>query len=481
MTRHRRPNILIVMSDEHARRVAGCYGDDIVKTPNIDRLAAQCIVFDAAYTPSPICVPARAALATGRPIHETGHWDNAHPYDGTPRGWMHVLSEAGFTVESVGKLHFRDNEADTGFSHQSVPMHVVDGIGDVSGSIRNPPPLRPGSRKLAEKIGPGESDYTHYDRQVRDAAIARLKTASEDGEDGLVLFVSFVAPHFPLIAPQEFYDLYTDAEIVPREVVPGESANHPWLKTLRSSYAYDNFDEAKVRKALRSYYGLVSFLDDNIGSVLQALDSSNLSDNTSVLYFSDHGDNLGERGMWGKSTFFEESAGVPLMMRPAAYFTPKRVSTPVCLTDIYPTVLDLVGLDNNNSSGHISLKKIAAEETFSQRAVFSQYHAAGSPSAGYMVRRGRYKYIHYVGFAPQLFDLELDPHETQDLGTSSTHKDILTAMKTELYRFVDPEQINGQALQAQAKLVATHGGVEQINKAASTFSGTPAPQNLAST
>lgn len=472
----KRPNILIVMSDEHSRRVAGCYGDTNVKTPNLDRLAKQSIVFDAAYTPSPICVPARAALATGLPIHKTGHWDNAHPYAGSPRSWMHTLSDDGFTVESIGKLHFRDREANVGFCHQALPMHVVNGKGDVSGSIRNPPPLREGSRKLAEKIGPGETDYTRYDRQVRDAAVARLKKAAADDEDGLVLFVSFVAPHFPLIAPKEFYDLYADVEFAPREVEPGPSANHEWLKTMRSSYAYDNFDDARRQTALRSYYGLVSFLDDNIGTVLDELDTSPLMANTSVLYFSDHGDNLGERGMWGKSTFFEESAGVPLMLRPAKTSVTKRVKTPVCLTDIFPTLLDLAGLDDPEPDGRCSLLDVANDDAHSQRSVLSQYHAAGSPSGGYMIRRGQYKYLYYVGFAPQLFDLGKDPHETSDLGTSLDHEDIRAAMKKELYRLVDPERVNEQAHLAQAKLVALHGGAQQISQAAKNFSGTPAPE-----
>ena len=467
-----RPNILILMSDEHARRVMGAYGDDIVQTPNLDRLAAQSMVFDAAYTPSPICVPARAAIATGKPIHETGHWDNAHPYEGTPESWGHVLAREGYRVESIGKLHYRGTDADTGFAKQTLPMHVTGGIGDLTGSIRTPPPLRAGSRKLAERLGPGESDYTRYDRAVRDAAITRLELAAATGEDGLVLLVSFVAPHFPLIAPKEFYDLYANVPLAPRMSHPDKAAQHPWLKALRNSYAYDNFDDEKRTRALRSYYGLVSFLDDNIGAVLGALESSGRAPDTSVLYFSDHGDNLGERGMWGKSTFFEDSVGVPLMIRPARSFTPRRVTTPVSLTDIHATLLDIADTEKTGI-GESLLPLVDGSDA--GRAVLSQYHAAGAPTGAYMLRRGSFKLIHYDGYPPQLFNLSEDPFERTNLAGSPEAAGDLQRLTRCLFDLLDPAATSRQALSAQSELLRKHGGSNQIQNRDSGFSGTPVP------
>jgi choline-sulfatase len=472
----KRPNILILMSDEHARRVMGTYGDPIVKTPHLDQLAKGSIVFDAAYTPSPICVPARAALATGKDIHEIGCWDNAHPYEGTPESWAHILRDKGFTVESIGKLHYRDELKDTGFSKQHIPMHVADGIGDLTGSFRSPPPHRKGSRTLAENLGAGETSYTHYDRAVRDAAIARLDRAAAANEHGLVLLVSFVAPHFPLIAPEHFFDLYANTPMAPRDARPTDAAQHPWLKALRASYDYDNFDETRREIALRSYYGLVSFLDDNIGQVLRALAETGRSETTSVIYMSDHGDNLGERGMWGKSTFFEESCGVPLIVRQAGKTNSQRCKTPVSLTDVFPTILDLAGHPEPAQLHRRSLLQIAKQPNDPDRVALSQYHAAGSPSAAYMLRQHHWKYVHYEQFDPQLFDLGADPFERENLAGLPSQRLRVGEFERLLSARLDPKKTDQKARKAQHELLAAFGGANAVLQRGSKFIATPAPR-----
>lgn len=448
-------NQLILMSDEHARRVMGCYGDPIVQTPHLDALAKRGIRFTQAYTPSPICVPARAAIATGRPIHETGHWDNAHPYEGEPRSWAHVLRERGERVVSIGKLHFRDELCDTGFSDQILPMHVENGVGDVAGSIRSPLPVRQQSRAMAANLGPGESAYTRYDRDICRAACTWLQANGGD-ENGWTLLVSFVSPHFPLIAPQDFYDLYRDADLYPSCPTPDTVAEHPWLTALRGSYVYDNFDDDRRHEALRNYYGLVSFLDANIGEVLSALESSGAAGDTDILYFSDHGDNLGERGMWGKSTFFEESVGVPLLYAPADE-TVGVCDTPVCLTDLFATLTE-----PDHHAGH--LLSHANQKVTWDRPVLSQYHAAGSQAGAFMLRLGRYKLCYYVGEAPQLFDLEADPQERVNLAALSDHQEKLAHLKKVLTQMLGqtPEAIDARAKASQAALIAAHGGADAV-------------------
>lgn len=473
-----RPNILVLMSDEHARRVMGAYGDTVVQTPNLDRLAEQSLVFDAAYTPSPICVPARAALATGYDIHEIGCWDNAHPYEGDPTSWAHLLRDAGFAVETIGKLHYRDAVCDTGFSRQILPMHVADGIGDLTGSIRQPPPFRPGSRKLAETLGPGETEYTQYDRAVRDAAIARIRQAAKEDEDGLVLFVSFVAPHFPLVAPEEFYAFYADTQLAPRQATVDAAASHPWLEALRKSYAYDNFDDARRQEALRSYYGLVSFLDDNIGQILATLADTGRDTNTSVIYLSDHGDNLGERGMWGKSTFFEDSVGIPLMIRPMGQGMQSRCRTPVSLIDFLPTILELAEIrPQGRNPNALSLLQTGSAAYNPERAVLSQYHAAGSSSGAFMLRQGRHKYIHYQGFSPQLFDLFEDAQEVRNLASDPNSHDKLRYFDAQLRRYIDPDATNRDAMADQQILLERHGGPTTVMENRGSFSATPAPRS----
>ena len=165
-------NQLILMSDEHTRKVLGCYGNTVVRTPNLDRLAARGTRFENAYTPVPICVPARATFATGQYGHQTGHWDNATPYYGEPNSWGHHLQSAGIEVGSIGKLHFRNVEDQVGLDFQEIPMHVLNGVGDVLGCVREPLPKRWKSRAMAEKIGAGETNYTEYDRDIAERSAA---------------------------------------------------------------------------------------------------------------------------------------------------------------------------------------------------------------------------------------------------------------------------------------------------------------------
>src|SRR4051812_47222605 len=174
-----RRNVVVIMSDEHDPRIMGCSGHPFVKTPNFDALASRGTRFPNAYTPSPICVPARAAFATGLRVHQIRHWDNAMPYFGAQRGWGHVLQDHGIRVESIGKLHYRAEEDPAGFDKEHVPMHVVGGHGMVWASIRDPYIVKQnGKRMLGDRVGPGESAYTSYDRSVTARAVEWLQDAA---------------------------------------------------------------------------------------------------------------------------------------------------------------------------------------------------------------------------------------------------------------------------------------------------------------
>jgi len=159
-------NLLIIMDDEHNKKVLGYNGHKMVKTPHLDKLATRSIRFNNAYSSSPLCVPARAAFATGRYVHESKCWDNAIAYDGKIPSWAHILRDAGHTVTSIGKLHYANESIDAGFSEQIIPMHIEAGVGDLYGLIRDPLPKRHQSADLAKSIGPGESSYNQYDRDI---------------------------------------------------------------------------------------------------------------------------------------------------------------------------------------------------------------------------------------------------------------------------------------------------------------------------
>lgn len=467
-------NLLILMADEHARQVLGCYGNGLIRTPNLDRLAARGTLFPNAYTPSPICVPARASFATGRYAHDTRLWDNAFGYTGTPRSWGHDLQDAGRTVGSIGKLHYRREEDPTGLDFQLLPMHLVNGIGDVLGAVRDPLPKRWKSRAIAEKIGAGETTYTAYDRDIAGAAVDWLRAREKDAPGNpWTLFVSMVAPHFPLVAPREFFDMYADAGLMPKKGIDADE--HPWMRALRDCFVFDNFTDEKTHIALTAYYGLVSFMDANVGRILDALDEQGLTETTRIVYVSDHGDNMGERKLWGKSNLYEEAAGIPAIVAGPGIPVGRVCATPTTLVDIYPTVLDNAGLRMPDAAlpgrSMIEMANRADDDT---RVGFSEYHAAGAVSGAFMIRKGRWKYIYYVGFRPSLYDLEEDPGETVDLAGQAKHADLMASLEADLRAICDPEQVDRAAKADQAALVEAHGGREAVI-AKGGFGATPAP------
>src|SRR5262245_14592179 len=263
------------MSDEHNSRMMGCAGHKLARTPNLDALAARGTRFVDAYTTCPICVPARASFATGRYVHDIEYWDNSIAYDGRVPSWGHKLQEAGIRVESIGKLHYQREENPCGFDKQHIPMHITGGVCMVQLSIRKQfPDFTPPPRKratIAEASGVGESEYTRYDRRVADIAVQWLREAA-GATRPWVLFVSLVTPHFPLIAPKEFFDLYPVEAMPDPTYGPGTGyAPPPWLADLLAGSAPSPIDQ---RRALAAYLGLVTFRDAQVGRVLTALDEA---------------------------------------------------------------------------------------------------------------------------------------------------------------------------------------------------------------
>jgi choline-sulfatase len=472
-------NLLFIMSDEHNKHVLGCYGHPTIRTPNFDTLAARGTRFTDAYTNSPICVPARASFATGQYVNQTRYWDNAIAYDGRIPTWGHRLMAQGHHVTSIGKLHYVDSDPKrNGFDEEVLPLHIVNGVGDLLGLIRDELPRRQGSTKLGPEAGPGESEYTHYDRAIADEAVKWLSNASQYRDKPWALYVGFVSPHFPLIAPPEFYAMYPENQVPwPGMYNAGERPQHPFIDAMRKCLCFDEpFDETMVRRAIAAYMGLVSFLDDNVGKILRALERNGLAESTRVVYATDHGDNLGTRGLWGKSTLYEESAGIPLLMAGPEVPVLNVCATPVSLVDGFPTFIHALGATTDAHDAHLpghSLLDIA-QGFVPKRTILSEYHATGALTGSYMIRHGKYKYIYYVGLPPMLFDLESDPKERDDLGRNPAFASVRTECEARLRSIVDPEAADKQARSDQRQYIEKYGGREAILKRG-TFRYSPPP------
>ncbi len=473
-------NVIVIMSDEHNPKVMGCTGHPVISTPNLDALAARGTRFSSAYTASPVCVPARAAFALGKYINQIGFWDNADAYDGSQPSWHHVLRERGHDVVSIGKLHFNQANEDHGFSEEQIPMHILNGKGDLMGLVRDDLPRRGGAKKMVGMAGPGESTYTLYDRDICARTQVWLReNAAKQHSKPWVLFVSFVAPHFPLTAPPEHYYRYFNQKLpMPKLYAREERPKHPYLEDYRGSFCYDDYFESEddVHRALSGYFGLVSFFDENVGKIMKVVTEMGLESTTDVIYTSDHGDNLGSRGLWGKSTMYEEIAGVPLIAAGPNFPCGKVVDTPTSHVDAFPTIIESVGESFEavrDTHPGVSLSSIA-NGLIPERTVLSEYHGMGSRTGAYMIRMERYKYVHFVMYAPQLFDLLNDPEETNDISANPAMAGVLEQCRAKLEALLDPVDVDRRAKARQSELLAENGGREAVI-ARGDLGFTPAP------
>jgi choline-sulfatase len=470
-------NVLILMSDEHTRSVMGAYGNDLAHTPALDELAARGARFDNAYTPSPICIPARASFATGTATFQHRCWSSAEPYYGQQQSWMHRLRDRGHEVTSIGKLHYRSAADDVGFSESLHPMYLANGgRGWPQGLQRRPMGEFADTIELARELGPGETGYTQYDRDITATAVDWLARHNQGAEKPWVLFVSYICPHFPLSAPKQFFDLYRDIEL-PQAFDRDDSTRlkHPVIDAMREFWDYaDYFDPETERLGLQNYYGLCSFLDDNVAQVLAALDGSGQADNTQIIYTSDHGDLIGNHGLWCKSFMYEDSVGIPLTISGPGIEASVN-QTPVSLIDLASTIELAVGGDisaaEESWQGRPLQSFIDTPET--DRVVISEYHDGGSPCGCYMLRKGPLKLVYFAdGHPPLLFDLQQDPQELSNLADDPAHAQSVQQMTQELYRILDPQAVSDLAFADQADMIESLGGMENI-MALPSFNHTP--------
>jgi choline-sulfatase len=240
---------------------------------------------------------------------------------------------------------------------------------------------------------------------------------------------------------------------------------HPWVQRMDDFMQVDRrLTPERRQMAVAAYFGLCTFIDDQIGRVLEALAVAGLEENTRVIYTSDHGDNVGARAMWGKSNMYEESAGIPLIIAGEGIPQGAVKSTTTSLLDSYQTVMDGVGLsltpEEQNLNGQ-SWFEMANSADDPERIVFSEYHATSSPSGAFMLRKGKYKFIYYVDFEPELFDLENDPDETTDLAGNPGYAEIVAEYEGHLRAICDPEKTDRQAKDDQNALIGKCGGREK--------------------
>lgn len=467
-------NLLFIVSDNHNRQVTGCYGHAIVRTPTLDKLAANGTIFPASYAASALCVPSRASLATGKYVHQNRCWDNAIAYDGSQPSWMRRMRDAGIEVSAIGKLHFRSAQDDNGFSEEIMPMHLDEGKGAIRNLLRGYDaelPCTDGARwKLyAERSGIGETHYQDYDRKITARTIEWL-AAHARADKPWALYVGYISPHPPFSVPKRLYDLYPEAHMpLPVNCRPGERPEHPALAHMRNLDGWlDMTDERMLKRVAAGYFGLITHLDEQIGAVMRAAESLGLIDNTRVVYTSDHGDLFGAQGIFGKKNLYEGSVGVPLIVSgpdvPAGASCPQLVSH----VDLYPTLLESVGVTMHAEDctlPGVSLFPAMQGAPDRSRPVFAEFHAQGTKAGCFMLRRGDDKLVYHVGMPAQLFDLATDPQERRDLAGTPAGTQRINALEARLRAICDPEAIDRDAKADQRRMAEYWGGPEKLREA----------------
>lgn len=454
------PNFLILMVDQ----MSGCMLDESMlqhlHTPHIKRLITQGVKFENAYCASPLCTPARGSFMTGQLPSRSGIYDNAAEFPASTPTFAHYLRLNGYQTALSGKMHFVGPDQLHGFEERlTTDIYPAD--------FGWTPDWRDPLTRIdwwyhnlhsVTEAGTAEiSNQLEFDDEV--AYFARLKLhqyARRLDSRPFCLTVSFTHPHDPYVARQKYWDLYENTEI-PMPSVPAipyaEQDKHSQRLYDAVNYTHYDITDEQIYRARRAYCANISYLDDKIGELLQVLDDCDFADNTVIVFCADHGDMLGERGLWYKMCFYEYAMRIPLVLHAPAQFQACNVQTPVAAQDILPTLMELAGADSSKVASLIdgkSLVSLAQGQEQPQRVVQAEYCAEGSVAPMIMLRQGSFKFNYCEADPLQLFDLAADPKELNNLANNPAYADVLQNFQQQLKARWNLAEFKQQVMQSQA-------------------------------
>jgi choline-sulfatase len=463
------PNIVLVMADQLAPHFTGAYGHQLVRTPNMEALAARGTRFDAAYCNAPLCAPSRFSFMSGQLITRIAAYDNGAEFQASVPTFAHYLRSAGYRTCLSGKMHFVGPDQLHGFEERlttdiypsdhawtpdwELPDERIDKWYHNMDSVR--------------EAGVAATTFQiEYDEETCFFARRRIFEYAMNEVAPFAMVVSFIHPHDPYLARPEWWNLYDHKEI---DMPQTDVADDPHTKRLMRGIEADvvSVTDEEVRNARHAYYANTSYFDSKLGEIVKALEEAELIDNTIVVVTADHGDMLGERGLWYKMNFFEHSARVPLIMAGPG-IAHGQVADPVSLVDILPTFVDIAASAGQDAPAlgmpvdGESLLPLARGEAadMSDRAVICEYCAECASHPMFMIRRGRFKYIHCDIDPPQLFDLDADPFERENLAENPDHADLAKAFAAEVAERWDSTAIRNNILATQKRRRAVHAAME---------------------
>ena len=492
------PNIVVIQADQMAAQAMGAYGDDAARTPHMDALAAEGAVFDRAYCTTPLCAPSRASMMTGKLPSELGCFDNGADFPSSEPTFAHRLRAMGYHTALVGRMHFIGPDQHHGFE-QRLTTDVYPADMDMVPDWERPLGERLQWYHNADPVyEAGVSTATvqqDFDDEVGFRSLRhladRVRANRAAGEDQPFLMVtSFIHPHDPYEPPREHWDRFFAGQIPdPAHPEVPDVEQDPHSHRLRTMCGFDQREPTieEVRRARHAYYAAVAYIDDHVGRIRERLEELGLAENTVVIVTSDHGDMLGEKGLWYKMSPYEQSARVPLIMWGPEDVVPKgRFANPVSLLDLAPTLVELAGggsgagaagsgvagasggseavaspvsaTDEVVAKGQagLSLFESIRRETSGtskpdDRDVVIEYLAEGTYRPQVTLVRGQYKFVLCPGDPDQLFDLVADPDELVNKAADPAYEGIADQLRTELEGRYDFGALESEILGSQEK------------------------------
>jgi choline-sulfatase len=458
----KRPNILIIMVDQLNGTLFPDGPADFLHTPHLKALAERSVRFRNNYTASPLCAPARASFMSGQLPSRTGVYDNAAEFISSIPTYAHHLRAAGYTTCLSGKMHFVGPDQLHGFEERLTTDIYPADFG------WTPDYRKPGERidwwyhNLGSVTGAGVAEITNqmeYDDEVGFLASQRLYDYSRNSDDEhrrpWCMTVSFSHPHDPYVARRKYWDLYENCQALDPEfayVDYGDQDRHS--RRLYDACDYSSFQitAEQVRRSRRGYFANMSYVDDKVGELISVLDRTRMLDDTIIVFCSDHGDMLGERGLWFKMSFYEGSVRVPLMIAGSG-IAAGRIDTPVSNLDVCPTLCDLAGIDIagilpwTDGQSLVPLMKGGARS----EPVLMEYAAEGSQAPLVAIREGRYKFVHCELDPPQLFDLDADPLERVNLADDPANAALVDSFMAKVRARWDMAAFDASVRESQAR------------------------------
>jgi len=452
------PNILFLQVDQLTIDVLATYGNAVAKTPNLDALAARGVVFENAYCNYPLCAPSRFSMAAGQLASRIGAYDNASEFPASLPTYAHYMRALGYRTCLSGKMHFVGPDQLHGFERRLTTDIYPGDFAWTADWTKEGFEGATDIRMLTTSGICARSVQIDYDEEVTHHAVQEIYDCARDAQGRpFFLQVSWTHPHDPYLCLQKHWDLYDPADIPPPRIpMPGHNENDPHsLRVLRQHGLADaDIPDAVPQRARHAYCGTVSYIDDSIGVLVDALRESGQEENTVIVFCSDHGEMLGERGLWLKKTFFEPATRVPLIVSAPGVMAPGRCDTLCSLVDLLPTFASL-GSDGawdgavEALDGANLLDIVAGEE--SDRAVHGELLCEGILAPIFMIRRGQWKFITSTGDPDMLFDVVADPDEQNNLATHPDHADTVAAFAIEARTRWDSDALDTDIRRSQKR------------------------------